>query len=118
MPGNYRSGCSQSSIGWNTGPLMKEVEKVSQELKGSATLYEEQQFELNPQSSVFSCICSRGWPSWPSMGGKALGLAKIICPSTGECKGQEAGVGELGSRVRGGYRGLWDSILNVNLENI
>ena len=33
---------------------------------------------------VSSCICSRGWPRWPSMGGKALGLAKIIYPSTGE----------------------------------
>jgi hypothetical protein len=40
------------------------------------------------------------------MGGEALGLAKIICPSTGECQGQEAGVGRLGSRAGGGYRGL------------
>jgi hypothetical protein len=40
------------------------------------------------------------------MGGEALGLAKIICP-TGECQGQEAGVGELGSRVGGTYRVLW-----------
>jgi hypothetical protein len=38
------------------------------------------------------------------MGGEALGLAKIICPSTGECQGQEAGVGGLGSRAGGGYR--------------
>jgi hypothetical protein len=38
LPGKYRSGCSQSSIGWNTGPLMKEIEKVPKELKGSATL--------------------------------------------------------------------------------
>jgi hypothetical protein len=38
MPGKYRSGCSQPSIGWNTGPLMKELEKVSKELQGSATL--------------------------------------------------------------------------------
>jgi hypothetical protein len=29
----------------------------------------------------------------PSMGGEALVLGKIICPSTGECQGQEAGVG-------------------------
>ena len=28
----------ESSIGWNTGPLMKELEKVPKELKGSATL--------------------------------------------------------------------------------
>jgi hypothetical protein len=49
---------------------------------------------------------SRGWPSQPSMGGKFLCLAKIICPRTGECQGQEAGVGGLGSRVGAGYRGL------------
>jgi hypothetical protein len=48
-----------------------------------------------------SCICSRGWPSRPSMGGKALGLVKIICPSIGECQGQEAGVGGLVSRGGG-----------------
>jgi hypothetical protein len=38
VPCKYRSGCSQSSIGWNTGPLMKELEKAPKELKGSATL--------------------------------------------------------------------------------
>jgi hypothetical protein len=36
VPGKYRSECSQLSIGWNTGPLIKEVEKVSEDLKGSA----------------------------------------------------------------------------------
>jgi hypothetical protein len=39
---------------------------------------------------------------------EALGLGKIICPSTRECQGQEAGAGGLGSRARGGYRGLWE----------
>jgi hypothetical protein len=38
MPGKYRSGWSQSSIGWNTELPMKELEKVPKELKGSATL--------------------------------------------------------------------------------
>ena len=38
--------------------------------------------------------------------GEALGLVKIICPSTGECQGQEAEVDGLGSRVGGGYRGF------------
>jgi hypothetical protein len=38
VPGKYRNGCSQSSIGWNTEPLMEELEKVLKELKGSATL--------------------------------------------------------------------------------
>jgi hypothetical protein len=27
VPGKYRSGCSQSSIGWNTGPPTEELEK-------------------------------------------------------------------------------------------
>jgi hypothetical protein len=38
---------------------------------------------------------------------KNIGLEKIICPSTGECQGQKVGVGGLGSRVGGWYRGLW-----------
>jgi hypothetical protein len=38
VPGKYRSGCSQSSIGCNTGPPMEELERVPKELKGSATL--------------------------------------------------------------------------------
>jgi hypothetical protein len=38
MPGKYRSGCSRSSIEWNTGPPVKELERVLKELKGSATL--------------------------------------------------------------------------------
>jgi hypothetical protein len=40
------------------------------------------------------------------MGREALDLVKIICPSIGECQGQEAGVGGLENRVGGGYRGL------------
>jgi hypothetical protein len=38
------------------------------------------------------------------MGGGALDLVKIICPSIGDCQGQEAGVGGLGSRAGEGYR--------------
>jgi hypothetical protein len=33
VPGKYRSGCSQSFIGWNTGPPVEELEKVPKELK-------------------------------------------------------------------------------------
>jgi hypothetical protein len=40
------------------------------------------------------------------MGEEALVLVKILCPSTGECQGQKAGVGGLGSREGGGDRGL------------
>jgi hypothetical protein len=39
VPGKYRSGCSQSSIGWNTGPPMEKLEKARpKELTGSVTL--------------------------------------------------------------------------------
>ena len=48
-----------------------------------------------------SCIYSRGWPCWLSMGGKALGPVKAQCSSIGECQDQEAGVGGLVSRGRG-----------------
>jgi hypothetical protein len=34
VPGKYRSGCSQSSIGWNTGSPMKELEKVPKSRRG------------------------------------------------------------------------------------
>ena len=74
-----------------------------------------QQYELTstlpPRARVSSCICNRGWPSQPSLGGEALGISKIICPITGECQEKEAGVGGLGSRVGGEYRGLFKSIM-------
>ena len=46
------------------------------------------------------------------MGRKDLGIVKIICPSTGECQGQEAGVGGLGSGGMGrvGIGNFQDSI--------
>jgi hypothetical protein len=44
------------------------------------------------------------------MGGEALGLAKIICPSTGECQEQEEGVGGLGSRTGEGIGDFQNSI--------
>jgi hypothetical protein len=40
------------------------------------------------------------------MGGEALGLVNIICPSTGEFQGQEAGVGGLENKAWVGYRRL------------
>jgi hypothetical protein len=37
-PSKHISGCSQSTIGQSTAPPMEELEKVSKELKRSATL--------------------------------------------------------------------------------
>jgi hypothetical protein len=44
------------------------------------------------------------------MGRETLGLVKIICPSTGEYQGQEAGVGGLRNRVGEGIGEFQDSI--------
>ena len=52
-----------------------------------------------------SCICSRGWPNLSSVGGEAFGPVKVLCPSIGECQGQELGVGGLVSRGRGEGKG-------------
>jgi hypothetical protein len=42
------------------------------------------------------------------MGEEVLDLAKIICPTIGECQGQEAGVGGLGNRgKREGIGDFW-----------
>jgi hypothetical protein len=64
---------------------------------------QEQQYELTstPRVRFSSCVCSRRCPSQPSFGGEALDLVKIICPSTGECQGQEVGVGGVGRQDRG-----------------
>jgi hypothetical protein len=45
-------------------------------------------------------LVSHHWEERP------LGHANFICPSTGEWQGQEKGVGGLGSKAGGGYRGL------------
>ena len=44
------------------------------------------------------------------MEGEALGLAKIICPSTEECQGQEVGVGGWGAGKGEGIGDFRDSI--------
>ena len=39
------------------------------------------------------------------MGGEALGPGKVMCPSIGDCQGQEEGVGGLGGREGMGVLG-------------
>ena len=100
---------------------MEELEKVSKELKGSATLQVEQQYELTSTPELLSLaayvskdgLVGHQWKEWP------IGLANFICPSTGECHGQKSGMGGQGSVCVGGERmgDFWDSIGNVNEEN-
>jgi hypothetical protein len=56
--------------------------KEQKELKGSATLSAEQQYELTitPRARVSSYICSRRWPSQPLMGREAHWTCKLYMP--------------------------------------
>jgi hypothetical protein len=82
---------------------MKELEKVHKELKGSATLQVEQQYELTsiPRTRVSSCICSRRWPSWPSMGREAPRSCKLYMPQYRGTPGPRSGSGWVGEQGRG-----------------
>ena len=84
---------------------MEELEKVPTELNGYATVKEEQQHELasTPRPSVSSCICSRTWPSQPSLGGETpLVLQTLYATVQGNARarkqewvGWEAGQGRV-----------------------
>jgi hypothetical protein len=52
-------------------------------------------------------LMAQGWPSRSSMGGEALGPVKVLCPSIGECQGQDAGVCGLVSRGRQEEMGIF-----------
>jgi hypothetical protein len=74
---------------------MEELEKVPKELKGSATLQVEQQYELTSTPELLTLaayvaeddLVSHHWEERP------LGLANFIHSSTGQRQGQEVGVG-------------------------
>ena len=95
---------------------MEELEKAPKELKGTATLQVEQQYELTSIPELLSLaayvskdgLVGHHWKERP------IGLANFICPSTGEHQGQKVGVGGQG---RGGMEDFLDSIGNVNEEN-
>ena len=79
---------------------MEKLEKAPKELTGCAILSVEQQYEPVPLELVSlaayvaeDALVGHHWEERP------LGLAKFICPSTGECQSQEVGVGWYGSKV-------------------
>jgi len=43
-----------------------------------------------------AAYCSRGWPCYAPMVGKALGPAKVEPPNVGECLGGEGRRGDVG----------------------
>ena len=97
---------------------MEELEKVSKELKGTATLYVEQHYELTstPELLTLSAFVSKDGLVGHHLKERPIGHANCICPSTGEHQGQKVGVGGQGS---GGedMGDFWDSIGNVIEEN-
>jgi hypothetical protein len=82
---------------------MEELEKVPKELKGTATLYVEQQYELTSTPELLSLaayvskdgLVGHHWKERP------FGLVNFICPSTGPKRGS-GWVGDW----EGGYGGL------------
>jgi hypothetical protein len=82
---------------------MEELEKVPKELKGSATLQVEQPYKLTstPGACVSSCICSRRWPSRPSLVREAPRSCKLYMPQYRETPGPRSGSGWVGEQGGG-----------------
>jgi hypothetical protein len=74
---------------------MEELEKVPKELKGSATLYVEQQYELTSSPELLSLadLCIKGWPSQPSLEREALWTCKLYMPQYRGTPGPKRGSG-------------------------
>jgi hypothetical protein len=113
VPGKYRSGCSQSSIRWNTGPPVEKLEKAPKELNGFVTLWVEQQYELTstPRARISSCICSRRWLSRSSLGKQApLVLQTSYAPVQGNARAKKLEWVGRGAGQREGIGNFQDSI--------
>ena len=93
----FRSSLNSEEVGPHIPVLGRMGKNMQQPLRKGV----ESQFAWTSLGhKLLQSICSKGWPSRPSVGGEALGLVTIICPSTGECQarkwewvGREAGWG-------------------------
>jgi hypothetical protein len=74
---------------------MKELEKVSKELKRSATLSVEQHYELTSTSELLTLAAyvSKDGLVLPQWKERPIGQTNFIWPSTGERQGQKMGMG-------------------------
>ena len=97
---------------------MEELEKVSKELKRSATLQVQQHYEptSTPELLTLAAYVSKDGLVGHHWKERPIGQANFICPSTGERQGQKMGMGGQGSGGEG-MGDFWDSILNVIEEN-
>ena len=74
---------------------MEELEKVSKDLKRSATLQVKQHYEL---TSTLELLTLAAYVSKDGLVGhhwkeRPIGHANFTCPRTGECQSQKGGVG-------------------------
>jgi hypothetical protein len=74
---------------------MEDLEKISKELKRSATLQVQQHYEL---TSILELLTLAAYVSKDGLVGhhckeRPIGHSNFICPSTGECQGQNVGMG-------------------------
>ena len=74
---------------------MEELEKVSKELKRSATLLVEQHYELTstPELLTLAAYVSKDGLVGHHWKERPIGHADFVCPGTGERQGQRGGVG-------------------------
>jgi hypothetical protein len=74
---------------------MEELEKVPKELKGTATLWVEQQYELTstPELLSLAAYVSKDGLVGHHCKERPIGLANFICPTAEERQGQGGGVG-------------------------
>jgi hypothetical protein len=117
VPGKYRSGCSV--IHWTEHRVTNEGARESTQgaegvcIPMARTIwtnqYPQSSLGLNHQSKktcggtyVSSCICSRGWPSWPLVGGEALGLCEDSMPQYRGRPGPGSRSGWVGDQGDGG----------------
>jgi hypothetical protein len=73
----------------------------------------EQQYELTstPRAHVSSCICSRRWPSRPSLGREVPWSCKLYMLQYRGTPGPRSGNGWVGEQGEGeGIGDFWDSI--------
>jgi hypothetical protein len=66
----------------------------------------------NSRAPVSSCICSRRWPSRPSLGREAPWSCKLYMPQYRGMPGPRSGSGWVGEQGRGGegIGNFWGSI--------
>jgi hypothetical protein len=74
---------------------MEELDKVSKELKRSATLLVQQHYELTstPELLTLAAYVSNDDLVGHHWNERSIGHANFICPSTGERQGQKVGMG-------------------------